>query len=247
MKSFGTVTLILLAVVIVVGSTYSCGGGNGNGGTVPELSLADLEGSWLGPAPLVGTTTYIMNGSGQITDILNGGSSSGVTGSVYQLGNNHFHYILHGPGSPTGEIFVDRMAEHCFMNPETYPLTLEKGAAAIPTYFEEEILGSWSGFGYSYSVTLNEFVLLSPITITITDNVLFYALSGTAAGESVLGTVFLYVSDYGIYSFDFSLEPSIYSGYGALSPDKSFMGISTLMDPGGIYPDDSIVFLLNRN
>ena len=232
------------SVVIFAGLFSSCGGGSSDSSS---LSLADLEGTWLGPYAVVADSiSLVFDESGQITDLLTDGSSAGYTGTVVQIDDNHFHLDVQALLS--GGLFVDGPAEHSLLYFDSGPIVLlEKGATVIPTYADDDVVGSWSGFGYAYSDTLGEMVKVSPVTATITDNVVVFALSGSFAGEPIMGAVGSGNPSIGAYQMDFSLDGLIYTGAAFLSPDKNCIGIMAYTGSPSTYPDDYHFILLTRN
>jgi hypothetical protein len=235
---------VLIAMTFVMVLLIACGGGSSGG--IQDLSMADLEGSWFGPNPTGDSINFVFDEFGQMADLLTNGSSMGISGTVDQVDNNYFHLEI--PSFASGGLFVDGLAKYSLLYLDTGPtLLLEKGATSFPTYADDDVVGSWSGFAYAYSDTLGEMVSNSPVTATITDNVLMFAVSGSSAGEPMLGVINVIDLSVGVYLMDFSLDGLIYTGGGYLSPDKNCLGFASYSGSASIYPDDYHFILLTRD
>lgn len=152
-----------------------CGGGGGGGDEtppptpspnpsttpppVPDVSLAQLQGSWFGTFDTSGTLMTMqidIDANGNITDLKLNGSSTTLTGPITKAaaaeGQRLFRFVLREPAKPTtpfnqGALLVDSTATHLFYVDEFFQTAVVQKAASAPTatYAQADINGSWAG------------------------------------------------------------------------------------------------------
>jgi hypothetical protein len=161
----------LLAAILA-----GCGGGGGGGGgdepaptptpnpstnppPVPDVSLAQLQGSWFGTFDSSGTLMAMqvdIDANGNITDLRLNGTSTDLTGPITKAaaaeGQRLFRFVLREAANPTaafnqGALLVDSTATHLFYVDEFFQTAVVQKAASAPsaTYAQADINGSWAG------------------------------------------------------------------------------------------------------
>jgi hypothetical protein len=149
----------------------ACGGG-GDGHS--------LEGTWNGFLWAVGPFTLVIDGSGDITEVLvNGSPSTTILGGSVVGGPGIYTmtWVLDPEGAVSFPFLTDEEqlqeseGEHLhgsilFMfGLETIIGTVERDGSTTTTYYQSDILGSWSGYGYGYSQKALDFAPFSPVTV----------------------------------------------------------------------------------
>ena len=207
------------------------------------VSLADLAGTWYGvqedPFGALDTISVTIDGSGNITQILIGGSDSGVTATVTKLPDHDQVFSYLDSEGTEGGFFVDASARHAaFVDEDFYFVVVEKGASSLPSYAFTDIVEGWSGYGFALDSNLDISEKWTSSATVASD----YTFSGSnSIGENFNGSFTTYDSTYGGYYGEFSNSQG---GSGPvacyLSPDKSFAA-SWAMDTSGtspIFPED---------
>ncbi len=176
-----------LAICLLLGLATGCGGGS-SGGT---LSGHPLAGTWTGRAlGTLGLMELVVDEEGTITQILENGSPSTTwLGGDIDDGPELFQCAMtHNTlGTITAPWLPDEAREHGALvitlgGHVAMLLALERNAGNVPTYFNDDIVGSWAGRGMAYEPALLDFGAFGPVTAVCTDgnpdNLFFVSFSG---------------------------------------------------------------------
>lgn len=212
-------------------------GGDAGGG----VSLADLAGTWYGvledPSGVLHTISVTLDGSGNLTQHVVDGSSTGLTSTITKESDQIFSFL--DSDGTEGGFFVDGGAKHAgFVDEDFYFGVLEKGASSLPTYANTDIIGSWSGYGIALD-SYFDIVETWTSSGTVAND---FSFSGSDSdGGTFSGSFSTYFSSYGAYYGDFSnSEGASGSMRVFLSPDKSFVASWAADRSGGsaTFPED---------
>jgi hypothetical protein len=256
------VLLIVIAFGLIV-IAASGGGGSGdddsqgtnnNGSNTTGISLADLAGSWYGvEEDKTGTLHKIsitVDGSGNITQILEDGKDLTITATITKYSDQIFTYsYLVENQEILGAFFIDANVTHAGIVTEDYDynfafMVVQKSASSIPTYAETDIEGNWAGYGVSTDYTIKTFQTWTSDASVLSGN----SFSGSNGNNDFSGS-FGSIEDYpetGTYGVYFGLYTSTNGPNGDmetfLSPDKTFAAswVADESDATGevLFPDD---------
>ena len=121
---------------------------------------------------------------------------------------------------------------------------LEKGAVSRPNFYQSDILGDWSGYGYAYSPLDLDFAPFSPVTARATDGTPDDVLEVTMPGRSFQGVIDGSAAPLGVWSGDIPSSSARFAA--AMTSDKQF--VSVLAIPGtATSVEDLSYFALNRD
>lgn len=223
MKWF-VVAFALFSVALLFG----CGNESGGGG----LTVASLAGDWFGTGDDAGGNPGTISVEMDSTGGLSGDTSIGppFSGAATQESAQVFSFIL--SDATEGGFIVDGNASHAGFVDEFFTFgVLEKGAAFIPTYFGNDIVGSWSGIEVETDLVV---FTEAPSSLTVTPD---FSFSGTTEGISFSGIFTIFSSAFGIYAFASSSINGSGVGQVYVSPDKTFMASWGCLS-GGTFPSD---------
>jgi len=237
-----TYRLTLSALVFsLFAGLAACGGGGG--GTW-------LQGTWYGPGENSleepGAYEVTFDGDGKITRLAVDGVASGLQGTTSEASPDFLDLTL--SDNRAGGILVDASRTHmAYFDANGIFAVLQKGAAALPAYVGDDVIGSWSGFSYWYSSNPDSwgekapFNSLTAVAAASGYNYLMYG--GPSEINGVLET---FDSTWGRYSG--AMDLSLSSGVTAfMTPDGRCFGfLSGFRDPGDGWPDSFIFFLFGK-
>ncbi len=215
--------ILLLASFLLGGCGEPASGG---------ISLGSLSGNWFGSAD---------DAEGNLGTIsVNFDNSGGFSGNT-TLGPAFFGTAAHESGQifsfalsdgTDGGFVTDGPANHAGFVDENFTFgVLEKGATALPTFRENDIIGSWSGIQVE-----TDWVGFTATSSSVTINSDF-SFSGTNGGKPFSGIFPAFSSVYGVYVFSGSSVEGAGGGQAYLSPDKTFMATWACI-AGGSFPID---------
>lgn len=107
---------------------FGCGGGGGDGDEVDPL--AALEGSWFGPSIFDRSYRLVLDGTGRITLVEEGGVSTGETGTIQHVAGTYYEGEL--TGNRPIRLFLDPSRQHAAFFSEFEIACLELGATTLP-------------------------------------------------------------------------------------------------------------------
>ncbi len=128
--------------------------------TETGVLLEDLKGTWSGAiidsSGTISTVAVTVSSGGDITSIVQGGTSTGLTGSLKKKDDNNFSFTL--SDDTDGGFLVDDAAKHLAFIDDGYGYgVLQKNADTLPGYSTLDLNGFWSGFSvqvdYYLSIT----------------------------------------------------------------------------------------------
>ena len=227
------------------GGNGGVAGAGGSGGGHP------LEGTWEGHAILsrLGALTLSIDRSGEITEILVAGSASTeLTGGEVDDGPGIYTMTwFHDSLGPIAFPFLtDAEQLHAAIVPMFGPIAsigaLERGGSQTTIFFESDVIGSWSGYGYAYDQDALDFVSFSPVTAD--------ASSGTPINFSATmpsGTITGVLPDFA--NLAASWVGTAVNGATVvvvMSPDKQFVAVAVIPLTYSSL-EDLTVFALNRD
>ena len=118
----------------------------------------------------------------------------------------------------------------------------ERGGSDLTVFFESDVVGSWSGYGYAYEQPALDFVPFSPVTADATSGTPI-AFSVTMPSGTVTGTL----PDFGnLLAFWGGTAVSGAAVWAVMSPDKQFVAVE-VVPPNYENLEDLTVFALNRD
>lgn len=245
------VTLPLASVMACGNDGGQTGGSAGEGGSAGTGGVGGqhpLEGSWEGHLIPFGPMTIVIDGSGEITDLVVplAARLDIVEGQV-EGGPEVFTMTwITDSGLPLGFPFLtDSDQRHAAMlllfGDIVLTGALERDGSATTTFFEPDVIGSWTGYGYAYDQDALDFVQFRPVTAALN--------AGTPIGFSVTipsGTVIGSLSDFvGFYALWAGETASGANLWVSMSPDKQFMAVQAW--PAAYTSLEDFTFLaLNR-
>lgn len=210
-----------------------------------------LEGAWEGHAILsrLGPLSVRIDDSGAITELLVGGSASTrLTGGEVQGGPGIYtmSWIHETLGVIAVPFLADAEEEHAAVVPMFGPIAsvgaLERDGSETAIFFESDIIGSWSGYGYAYDQDALGFAPFSPVMAE--------AVAGTPVSFSVAtpnGTITGVFPDF--VDVTASWGGTAVNGavvVAVMSPDKQFVAV-VAFPPGYSGLEDLSMFALNRD
>lgn len=250
---------LYVAVALPLGLVTACGsdgsnaggaaGDGGSGGTGGSGGQHPLEGSWEGHLVPYGPMTIVIDGSGEIDDIVVPlAAGINIVGGQVEGGPEVFTMTWStSSGLQLGFPFLtDSDQSHAAMLLIVESLgvltgALERDGSATTTFFEPDVVGSWSGYGYAYDQDALDFVQFRPVTAAIN--------AGTPIGFSVAipsGTVTGSLSDFiGGYALWQGETASGATLWVSMSPDKQFIAVQA-WPPGYTGLEDFTFLALNR-
>jgi len=237
-----TCSYAMLALALSVG--LACGSDDS------ESSGHALEGTWEGHLFPRGTLTLDIDGSGEITEILlNGAPMSGIQGGSVDDGPTTYTmtWIDDALGPLAFPFLTDEEESHgaiaLLFGPVAFVGAVERDGSRSTVFFESDIVGSWTGFGYAYEQSALDFQPFSPVTAEAT--------AGTPIAFSVTmrsGTLTGIFPDFANL-FAFWGGTAGVSGaevFVVMSPDKQFVAVE-VVPPGYQNLEDLTFFALNRD
>jgi hypothetical protein len=118
----------------------------------------------------------------------------------------------------------------------------ERAGSQSTVFFESDVVGSWSGYGYAYEQPALDFVPFSPVTADATSGTPI-AFSVTMPSGTVTGTL----PDFGnLLAFWGGTAVSGAAVWAVMSPDKQFVAVE-VVPPNYENLEDLTVFALNRD
>lgn len=249
---------LCVAVTLPLVSMVACGNGAGNtGGSAGEGGSGGmggvggqhpLEGTWEGHLIPFGRMTIVIDESGEIAniDIPMAAGINVVDGHV-EGGPEVFTmtWITGGGENLAFPFLTDRDQHHAAMlllvGPLGFAGALERDGSASTNFFESDVVGSWTGYGYAYDHDALDFVQFLPVTVAINE--------GSPIGFSVAmpsGTITGSLSDFAnLYAFWSGTAVGAVRVWVTMSPDKQFLAVQAI--PAG-YDNlqDFTFFALNR-
>jgi hypothetical protein len=210
-----------------------------------------LEGTWEGHLFPYGGLTIQIDRNGDITEIAfaidavrvpdftdgmvdDGPDTYTMTWNHAQLGPIAFPFL------------TDQGNAHAAMALLLGPLAtigaFERAGSQSTVFFESDVVGSWTGYGYAYEQSALDFVPFSPVTADVT--------SGTPIGFTVTmpsGTVTGTLPNFGnLLAFWGGTAVTGADVWGVMSPDKQFVAVEVA--PSNYENlEDLTIFALNRD
>jgi hypothetical protein len=190
-----------------------------------------------------------IDGSGEITDILvNGSASTELLGGEVDDGPDIYRmtWVTDSLGPIAFPFLTDPGQAHAaivlMFGPAAYIGSVERDGSSTTIFFESDVIGSWSGYGYAYDQDALDFVPFSPVTVEATSGTpidfLVTILSGTITG--VLPDFISLLALWG--------GTAAVSGarvVAVMSPDKQFIAVEAI-PVGYTSLEDLTFFAVNR-
>lgn len=230
------------------GNTGGSAGEGGSGGMGGVVGQHPLEGSWEGHLIPFGPMTIVIDGSGEIADItIPMVARLNVVGGHVEGGPEVFTMTWNlESGAPIAFPFLtDSDQRHAAMlllyGPVGLAGALERDGSPITNFFESDVVGSWTGYGYAYEQDALDFVQFLPVTVAVN--------AGMPIGFSVAmpsGTITGSLPDFtNFFAFWSGTAASGATVWLTMSPDKQFIAVQAIPD-GYTNLEDFTFFALNR-
>ena len=221
---------------------FGCGGGGEEGS-----SVGNLQGTWLGVVEddlgKLKEISLTVGGSGTIVDVQFDGSSTGDTGWISEDWDENLFHVFYddNPGNTNplsrGWMIVDYQYSHAtygdrgvFGVSNYYLGVLEKGATNFPAYFSSDIVWSYNGGAYVFTVDSGPYNWVGdPISMTVNLDLTFSGSSQSSSSSTVYPfsggfNLPLRSPTYGGYVCTMDVTPPNTLDIMALvSPDKTFI------------------------
>ena len=230
----------------------SCGGGGGDGGggggTPPP---AGMSGTWFGTledADVALWTASITIAGGAITQVLQNGVDTGLTGTVTQQSTGVMRYTLtDGSGSIAGVFLVDASLTHMAFADEgaNFGVLQKNASSPLPSYvYNTDLNGAWTGMGlltdftsfFTEASSTASCAFSSPtVTCTVTNPAGTFPTTLSGAFDTTFGRW------TGTYT-----GPTNGSSNVLLSADKTFAAAWACDNPDQFWPDDCAFYALHR-
>lgn len=232
------------AFVLMVFFLFNCGGGGGSGAD------HSLEGEWAGYMFEYGELGLNMtiDGSGNITELTGDDVPPFLEGNV---DDNPPIYSMTWDLDPSGTLafsfLTDSGQEHgalVYLGPAPVNLigTLEKGGTTATNFFPNDILGTWSGYGYAYSQSALDFAPFSPVSVEAVDgdpsDIFTVSLPGGATITGEIGHL--------AYAFYQGTAVTGADMWIIMSPDKQFVTVEVIPSDYSGDVQDLVFFALRR-
>lgn len=237
-----------LASVIGCGSDGSNPGGaagdGGSGGTGGSGGQHPLEGSWEGHLVPFGPMTIVIDGSGEITDVVVPlAARLDIAEGQVEGGPEVFTmtWILDS-GLPLGFPFLtdpDQRHAAMLLLYEGLVLTgaLERDGSTTTTFFEPDVIGSWTGYGHAYDQDALDFVQFRPVTAAINASTPI-GFSVALPSGTVTGSLSDFLSVYAVWQGETASGANLWV---SMSPDKQFIAVQAW--PGAYLSLEDFTFL----
>ena len=225
---------LIIGISLLVSLFYfGCGGGGGEGS-----SVGNLQGTWLGVIDdLSGTLQEFslqVDGAGNIVEVKIGGSDTGNTGFINEEWDENLFHVDYNWGGGLllgGKMIVDNSYSHAtYADNALFIGVLEKGALNLPAYAPSDIVWSYNGGAYVFTVDFGTWNWEGePISMTVNPDLTFSGSSQSSSSSTV------YPFSGG---FNLPLRSPTYGGYvgtmdvtppntldimALVSPDKTFI------------------------
>jgi len=227
----------------------ACGGGGGES--------HNLKGTWNGYLYGEGPMSLTIDREGDVTELLfNGSPSTSFLGGSVEGGPGT--YTMTWELDPQGSVsfpfltdeeqIQDPAVEHIhgsviyMFAPLALIGTVERNGSATTTFYGDDILGSWSGYGYAYSHAVLDFAPFSPVTVEGVDDTPLDTFTVSLPAATIEGVITESVSAYYWGSASTGAEVIM-----VMSPDKQYVTVEAV--PPGFSGDleDLTFFSLNRD
>lgn len=241
MKRSG-IRLTLFALTACLAAAVSCGGGGGGG--------SSLRGTWYGPGEnsLAEPHAYELtfDGDGNIIRLAEDRVASGLQGTTVETYPDFLDLTLSDDSA--GGILVDASGTHMvYFDENGIFAVLQKGAAALPAYVGDDVIGTWSGFSYWYSSDPDSWGEKAPFnSLTASPAAQNYTFLMYGGPEIVNGILENFDSTWGRYTgaTDLSMSAGV-TAY--MTPDGRRLGFFLgFRGPGDGWPDAFIFFLFGK-
>ncbi len=149
-------SVLVIGISLLVSLFYfGCGGGGEEGS-----SVGNLQGTWLGVIDdLSGTLQEFslqVDGAGNIVEVKIGGSDTGNTGFINEEWDENLFHVDYNWGGGLllgGKMIVDNSYSHAtYADNALFIGVLEKGALNLPAYAPSDIVWSYNGGAYEFTV-----------------------------------------------------------------------------------------------
>lgn len=235
---------VCAVLAVPLGSVVACSDDTGG----PPHAL---EGTWEGHLFPYGGVTIQIDRNGDITEIAfafdavrapdftdgmvdDGPDTYTMTWNNEQLGPIAFPFL------PDQEKAHAAMA--LLFGPVATIGAFERSGSDSTVFFESDVVGSWSGYGYAYEQSALDFVPFSPVTADATSGTPI-AFSVTMPSGTITGTL----PDFGnLLAFWGGTAVSGAAVWAVMSPDKQFVAVE-VVPPNYENLEDLTVFALNRD
>lgn len=201
---------------------FGCGGG----GDEEASTVGNLQGTWLGVIDdLSGKLQEFsmeIDSGGNVVEVQVGGSTTGNTGYINEdWDENLFHVRYNTSGLLQGGVMiVDNGYRYAtYADQDLYIGVLQKGAASLPSYAVSDVVGSYNGGAYVFTVDSGTWNWDGEaISMTVESSLAF---TGNAPGEAFSG------------GFNSSLRSPTFGGYvGTMDvPSMGALDIMALVSP----------------
>lgn len=230
------------------GNTGGSAGEGGSGGMGGVGGQHPLEGTWEGHLIPFGRMTIEIDDSGEIADIaIPIATRLNVVGGQVEGGPEVFTMTWN---TEAGEalafpFLTDRDQHHAAMlllyGPIGLAGALERDGSATTNFFESDVVGSWTGYGYAYDQDALDFAQFLPVTVAVNE--------GTPIGFSVAmpsGTITGSLPDFAnLLAFWSGTAAGGARVWLTMSPDKQFLAVQAI-PIGYDNLQDLTFFALNR-
>lgn len=236
--------VVLSTLLSVVG--VGCGtqgespGASGAGGS----DLTPLEGVWFGLATLAGNVSLIVEDLENVDEVLIAGVPTGTMGTFAKLEDEIFELV---PAVGTRSLLLtDGTFDHGFFLLDNLVSAVEKDPPLrSPAFSENDVVGSWSGYGYAYNGATGQYEKDSPVealvslTFPSSTRTFEVTLSG---GATIEGTIVNFEEDWGFWVGATNTGVDVVI---AMSVDKEFVGVLT-ENPSAPDSQRFMYFALNK-
>jgi hypothetical protein len=218
------------------GGTGAAGGEGGEGGEGGGGGVHALAGTWEGhlfPAGRFGgRITLSIDSSGEITEILSEGSAStSILGGEVDDGPDVYTmtWDIEALGPIAFPFLTDEGLAHAAMAPLVGTVALigavERDGSATTTFFESDVIGSWSGYGYAYDQDALDFAPFSPVTAEATSGTPI-PFSVTMPSGTITGVLPNFANLFAFWGGTAAVSGA--SVVAIMSPDKQFIAVEAI-------------------
>ena len=239
--------LLALCLAVLLTSCGGGGGGGGDGGGTPPP--AALSGTWFGTLEDASLSLFAVSitiSGGAITQVLQNGVNTGLTGTVTQQSAEVMRYTLtDGVDTLSGTFLLHADTHIAFADDGLNFGVLQKNAGSLPTYvYNTDLNGAWTGtalltdftsFFTAAGATANCAFSSPTVTCTVTNPSGTFPTALSGAFDATFGRW------TGTYT-----GPTTGSSNVFLSADKTFAAAWACDNPDQFWPDDCAFYALHR-
>lgn len=188
-------------------------------------SAPGLDGTWFGTledSGYVMSTVQVTISGNTITSVYEDGYNMGITGTITQessnIGAKLYSFVL--SDTTEGGFYADDTKNYiAFIDDDASFGVLQKGATALPTYTENDIISSWSG----YTVELDSWLNITDEYNSAASVDIYGYVTSTNPYATSTGSITTWHSYWGYYEGSYSnlYESGNFKTF--MSPDKQFM------------------------